>query len=474
VDGLRSSRAVLISPDSKHVYATGFSDDAISVFERNLNNGSLTYKQTLFRTIDGITGFDGPTGIRVSNDGKFVYVATAHAVDQPVPGSVAVFSRNESTGLLSYVGSSLQGDGLIDGIAGATDIRISSDDKFLYVTGFNSDAVAVFSRNQTTGLLTFVEAHFDGVDGVTGLVGAWGLTFTENGQHLYVASLSNSSLVHFAVNQATGKLTFVKSYVDGQDGIEGLGGASRILIHESGYVLVTGSIADSIVVFLASADPDDGALTFVEAIYDGQDGVTGLAGSNQIAASPDGAHIYVTARLADKIATFGFTGCFSSLGGTLRLKKKAGKPKASTMVWKWLRGAETDLLALGDPRTQSDYTLSVLDATGEKLSLDIPSGTALAGTPWTEISRGYRFSDSSGSADGARRAVLQSGDADRSKVTTLHRGINLELPSDLAMSAPVTVRLRNNDPASLGACWENRFTAEGLKSSSDLLVGRMQ
>ena len=64
--------------------------------------------------------------------------------------------------------------GGVDGLDGAYSVTASPDGKHLYSVDFEDDAVAVFSRNATTGILTFVEVQRDGVGGVDGLDSASG------------------------------------------------------------------------------------------------------------------------------------------------------------------------------------------------------------------------------------------------------------------------------------------------------------
>jgi len=43
VDGLDGTQSAIVSPDGKHVYATGLRDDAVAVFRRSSTNGSLSF-----------------------------------------------------------------------------------------------------------------------------------------------------------------------------------------------------------------------------------------------------------------------------------------------------------------------------------------------------------------------------------------------------------------------------------------------
>ena len=78
------------------------------------------------------------------------------------------------------------GVGGVDGLGGATSVTVSPDGKRLYAAGLRDDAVAVFSRDSTTGALTYVEFHKAGL-GVDGLGGPWSVTVSPDGKHLYAA-----------------------------------------------------------------------------------------------------------------------------------------------------------------------------------------------------------------------------------------------------------------------------------------------
>jgi 6-phosphogluconolactonase (cycloisomerase 2 family) len=75
--------------------------------------------------------------------------------------------------------------------------------------------VAVFTRNSSTGALAFVEVHKDGASGVDGLNGADSVTVSPDGSHVYVAAgSSDNSVAVFSRNSSTGALTFVEFIKD--------------------------------------------------------------------------------------------------------------------------------------------------------------------------------------------------------------------------------------------------------------------
>ncbi len=166
VAGLRGALAVAVSPDGAHVYATGSSDHAVAVFRRNPLVGRLTFVQAQFDGVSGVDGLNGLVGsspITVSPDGANVYTASA------ADSAVAVFRRNSATGALTFVEALFDGVGGVNGLNGAWGLAVSPDGAHVYVGSAFDRAAAVFHRNSTTGALTFVEAQFDGVGGVGGL-----------------------------------------------------------------------------------------------------------------------------------------------------------------------------------------------------------------------------------------------------------------------------------------------------------------
>lgn len=63
------------------------------------------------------------------------------------------------------------------------------------------------------GELTFVEAQFDGVAGVDGLDGVFGVDVSPDGQHVYVTSIWDDAVAVFSRDTTTGELLFVEGRV---------------------------------------------------------------------------------------------------------------------------------------------------------------------------------------------------------------------------------------------------------------------
>ena len=213
------------------------------------------------------------------------------------------FSRNPATGALSFVEFKQDGVEGVDGLDGAIGVTISPDVKHLYAAGYFDDAVAAFSRNPTTGTLNFVELKKDGVGGVDGLDGGWSVTISLGGKHLYAASDLDKALAVFSRNTTTGELTFVEMHKDGSGLIDGLAGAASVIVSPNGnQVYVAGTIDKTVTMF--SRNSATGELTIEQICRDGVGGVDGLDGASSIAISPDEKRLYASARDDDAVAVF--------------------------------------------------------------------------------------------------------------------------------------------------------------------------
>jgi len=297
VNGLYGAISVAVSPDGKHVYVAGYLDNAVAAFSRNATTGALAFVERKQDGVDSVDGLYGTRSVAVSPDGKHVYVAGYY------DKAVAVFSRNATTGALTFVEVHWDTDPGKDGLNGASSIAVSPDGRHLYVAGAEACAVAVFSRNGTTGALTFVETKKDGVDGVDGLGGAISVAVSPDGRHVYVAGLYDDAVAAFSRNATTGRLTFVETKKDGVGGVEGLGGPRAVDVSPDGhYVYAAGYNDDAVAVF--SRNATTGALAFAEMHQDGVSGVDGLDGPYSVAVSPGGSRVYVAGSLDSALAVF--------------------------------------------------------------------------------------------------------------------------------------------------------------------------
>ncbi len=238
IDGLTRPRSLTVSPDGKNVYAAGYVSNTVAVFRR-LSNGTLQYVE---RHKDGSGGVDGLARVidlAVSPDGKHVYAAGF------ADNALAVFNRSLSDGSLSFVERRKDGSGGIDGLAGISAVALSPDGKHVYTSGKNDRALALFTRNVTTGSLTWQARYKDGSGGVDGLNGVSGLAVSPDGRQVWAIGATDDALVLFDRDPAAGTLNYVESLHDGVGGVNGLDQAQALVVSPSGREIFVASSRDN-------------------------------------------------------------------------------------------------------------------------------------------------------------------------------------------------------------------------------------
>jgi 6-phosphogluconolactonase (cycloisomerase 2 family) len=226
-----------ISPDRRHVYALAWDAHALLIFDRNPVTNVLTQRTGGCLSEDGsgglcvpAKGLQEPVGIRVSPDGRHVYVAfrksTALNDESDYGGSgVAMFERNVATGALTQprttaacVSNSTATSGNPGacapgrGLAFVESLVMSPDGRHVYTAG---QSVAVLQRDVSTGQLS-QEAGEAACLGATAedCAPARGLgsrnrqiAISPDGNSLYVPSRDESTLATFRRDPKTGRLS---------------------------------------------------------------------------------------------------------------------------------------------------------------------------------------------------------------------------------------------------------------------------
>ncbi len=277
-EGLNNAESVAVSPDGRNVYvASRWPDHAVVVTARDTDTGELDYLETHFDGVGGVDGLFYAAAVTVSPDGRNVYVAS-YGDD-----AVVVFTRDLTTGRLSFLEAYFEGVGGVTGLLSARNVIVSPDGEHVYAVSYGEDAVVAFDRDAGTGELEFIEAHFNGVDGVTGLAGTpYGMAVSSDGRYLYIAS--SGAVAAFVRDVATGKLSFLEAH------FEGVSSAQSLTLHPDGEVVYV--FGSELAVF--SRNPVTGALHLVEtedfSRYPRYWGPTGIQ-------SPDGDHLYIAASI---------------------------------------------------------------------------------------------------------------------------------------------------------------------------------
>jgi 6-phosphogluconolactonase len=137
----------------------------------------------------------GPRHSKFSADGRFFYV-----IDE-LASTITTFACDAATGGLTpgQTVSTLPKD--FSGTNICAEIRIHPNGRFIYGSNRGHDSIAVFARDQATGMLSLVE--------VVPCGGAHPRNFalSDDGSWLVCANRDSNNLVSFRVDPATGRLT---------------------------------------------------------------------------------------------------------------------------------------------------------------------------------------------------------------------------------------------------------------------------
>lgn len=286
---LDKPRFLAISGDGKHIYATSATDNAVAIFRRNATTGQLTQLAgtagCVSETGGGTEGcadgkaLQNPFHAAVSPDGETVYVTSL------VSHSVSVFRRNSTTGAITQlpdtagcVSETGTGGACADGkvLKQPFSVAVSRDSENVYIASVQSDGVAAFARDTTTGELT----QLPGTDGCiteTGTGGqcADGRAITDaitaavspDGENVYVGGgYKTFSLAVLARDPVTGRITqlpgtagcFVQEGGIGEGCApgEGLQGVYYVVVSPGGRsVYVAADQSDAISIFARQTSP---------------------------------------------------------------------------------------------------------------------------------------------------------------------------------------------------------------------------
>jgi len=132
-------RHLVFNPNGIFFYVLHELDGAIVAY--SFENGKLGKLQETTVVAEGFTGVTGAADIHFSNDGKFLY-----ATDRGDANTITTF-RVHSNGLVNKVQQISTG-----GIA-PRNFAIDPKDNFLLVANQKSNAIMIFKRDKTTGML---------------------------------------------------------------------------------------------------------------------------------------------------------------------------------------------------------------------------------------------------------------------------------------------------------------------------------
>jgi 6-phosphogluconolactonase (cycloisomerase 2 family) len=191
-------------------------------------------------------------------------------------------------------------------LSGASSASVSPDGNFVYVAAPSNSSIGVFARNHDTGALSFSSVVKDGVGGVDGIAGVVTLTLSSNGLYLYAAGRFSNAIAVFSRNVQTGALTQIQTLFDEQGGVDGLYGVTQLALSADEQSLYSSAYFDFAVAAF-DRDPATGLLTFVRQRSYEFGATPDLGNVNGIAVSPDGGTVYVGGESGARVFLFNRT-----------------------------------------------------------------------------------------------------------------------------------------------------------------------
>lgn len=286
---LDEAAGVTTSADGNYLYVASYNDDSVTVFSRNAATGLLTVVQQVVNNVGGVTGLWGAQSIAITADGENLYVASA------LEDSLVMFDRDPSTGQLTFLGRLKDGVGGVDGLNEAVGVQVSSDGSHLYVAAFADGSVSVFTRDASTGLLSFTHKY------VGNTTGAFAAELSPDERHVYVAGANSSAITVYDRNATTGLLTLKQTLRESDATVSGISGVSGMSLSPDGENLyAAGTLGGTIAVF--DRDLVTGQLSFSQSVPDPNP--VGAARTISVLASPDGHHVVAMHDLYDAITLY--------------------------------------------------------------------------------------------------------------------------------------------------------------------------
>ncbi len=259
-----------IDPTGQFISVANESDNTLSLFTINQNNGQLSELSILAsRSMpSAVTYYSDTSEVMITP--RFAYVVNGNIT---TGNSVSAYSINASNGTLSSLSSPIA--------TGTGPSAIASDPagRFAYVSNSNSSNISGYTINQTTGVLSQITGSPFSLDTLS--FGPESLTVEPSGRFLYVADTGSNTLSSYSINQADGVISLLtNSPTTSVDPI-------AITIDPTGRFAYVANTSPSNSVSTFSIDPISGDLTAV--------GTPAAAGSapNAVAVEPTGRFVYV-------------------------------------------------------------------------------------------------------------------------------------------------------------------------------------
>jgi len=297
-EGLAGIWAVAATADGKSVYTIGSEDNALVHLERNATTGALTFKN-VYRNGAGISGLMAPKALVMSANGASVFVAGSDS------NAIAEFSRNPTTGALTFVRATVDNAAL----AQVNSLAINQTGTHLYAASSETGVITLLTRANVTSAWTVAKTYRNIENGIQYMAAPRSIMLSADGRNLYVANandgtsdVNNGSLLAFKCDAVSGELAFVRAWRDSANAPAGLKGLTNISLSADGARIfgaapATGSLS------VWRRDSSTGLLRGSEVLIHQTNFLDGLIQVQGLSSAPDDSMLY-TASLSEPISSY--------------------------------------------------------------------------------------------------------------------------------------------------------------------------
>lgn len=185
------AHCIIFDRSERHALAADLGIDKVMIYRFDRASGKLTAAKQPFAELKAGAG---PRHLSLHPTGKFLYVINE------LDSTMSAFKYSEREGTLTAIEtvSTLPSD--FSGTSYCAHVHVSPSGKFLYGSNRGHNSIVVFAIDQRTGKLTLVE-HVS-------TEGNWPRNFTidPSGKFLLVANQRSDNVVVFSIDPSTGRL----------------------------------------------------------------------------------------------------------------------------------------------------------------------------------------------------------------------------------------------------------------------------